>query len=154
MSDTFDEPSEETEAYEDLDEALDDDDLHGVGPEGGRDLDSDVVVDHAELEELGAELDDPDRIGMLDGGMNDPDGVGPPPGRGDDEAGWDVDPVVADRAARTGTDVGADGDAVGSDDPEDLPDVEGDPELAEIDTDPADLEQVADDAPGPDAARW
>ena len=29
-----------------------------------------------------------------------------------------------------------------------------DPELEIVDVDPSELEQVADDAPGPDSARW
>ena len=36
----------------------------------------------------------------------------------------------------------------------DVPDIEDDPELELIDTDPADMEQIPDDAPGADSARW
>jgi hypothetical protein len=73
------EPPDQNEQFESLDEALDEQDLpgHGGGPEGDRDID-DLVLDQAALEEAGAALDDPDRISMLDGGMDDPDGSGPP----------------------------------------------------------------------------
>ena len=37
--------------------------------------DSDVDVDVAEYEEAGALFDDPERIAMLQGGLDDPDGV-------------------------------------------------------------------------------
>ena len=33
-----------------------------------------LVVDHRELEEVGAELDDPEVLAILDGGIDDPDG--------------------------------------------------------------------------------
>ncbi|HLH99544.1 MAG TPA: hypothetical protein VKV06_02080 [Acidimicrobiales bacterium] len=99
----YDEPPDENEAYENLDESLDDEDLHGAGPEGGRDVDSDLVADQTELEESGAELDDPEQMSILDGGMDDPDGSGPPPHRAGDEpeAGWDVDPA-SKRSAEDG----------------------------------------------------
>lgn len=67
------------EAFESLDEALDEvDGQRGFigGPEGQRDLDSDLVVDQAELQEAGAELDDPEQMALLDGAMDDPDGTG------------------------------------------------------------------------------
>jgi hypothetical protein len=156
MSDTFDEPPDDGEAYESLDEALDDEDLPGSGgshPEGERDLDTDLVVDQTELEEAGAQFDDPERISILDGGMDDPDGSGPPDDDEDDEAGWDVDPVEADREGEQ-SDVDADGDEVTDDVLLDVPEIDPDPELELIDTDPADLEQIADDAPGADSARW
>jgi hypothetical protein len=98
MSDTFDQPSDETEAYEDLDEDFDDRDRPGQsgdGPEGGLVIDKDLIVDQTELEELGAGFDDPERIAVLDGGIDDPDGSSPPDDGDDAEAGWDVDPVVA-----------------------------------------------------------
>jgi hypothetical protein len=76
MSYIPEEPPDENEAYENLDESLDELDLpgHGGGPEGGRDVE-DLVVDREALRELGADLDDPERIALLDGGMDDPDGV-------------------------------------------------------------------------------
>lgn len=89
--------SEGSEALEPWDEALDEDDE--VDPEaaeraeGERSLDRQLVVDQAELEEAGAELDDPERLAVLDGGIDDPDGVGwtgDDAGRAEDE-GWDLD---------------------------------------------------------------
>lgn len=140
MSDEiFDEPPDENEAYENLDEALDDEDIHGVGPEGERDVDGDLVVDETELEEAGGELDNPEQMSILDGGMDDPDGSGPPPHRpGDDpEAGWDVDPTVQ----RAGADEDEEDYPEGArPDPEDA---EGQPaptEPDEVDIDPGDLE--------------
>jgi hypothetical protein len=123
-----DEPPDENEAYESLDEYLDAQDIagQGEGPEGGRDIDADVVADQTALHEIGADLDDPDRISLLDGGMDDPDGSGPPP---------------PDDAGRPGY---LDEDLDGNEDPE----------LQEVDVDPAELENVADDSPGPDSARW
>ncbi|HWE56181.1 MAG TPA: hypothetical protein VG435_11755 [Acidimicrobiales bacterium] len=78
MSDIPEDPPDDNEAYEQLDEALDGEDLpgHGGGPEGAHDVD-DLIADHAALEDAGAELDDPDRISLLDGAMDDPDGAGP-----------------------------------------------------------------------------
>jgi hypothetical protein len=162
MSDIFDEPPDENEAFENLDEALDDEDAvggeAGGGPEGARDLDSQLIVDRAELEEIGADLDDPEQMSILDGGMDDPDGSGPPPGpRGDDDtAGWDIDPVTAadgEGAAGAQNDVGADGDAISDNVLDDVPELD-DPELELIDEDPSELDRIADDAPGADSARW
>jgi hypothetical protein len=145
MSEIPEEPPDENEAYENLDEALDDVDLqggYGGGPEGQRDLDSELIVDRAELEEAGANLDDPDRISVLDGGMDDPDGLPPVrQDRGAADAGWDVDPVATDT-----------GYAVEEDEDPDGPEL--DPELELIVTDATDLEDQPDDAPGPDSARW
>jgi hypothetical protein len=158
MSDIFDEPPDENEAFENLDEALDDEDgvRPGDGPEGERDLDTDVLVDRAELEEIGADLDDPEQMSILDGGMDDPDGSGPPlrSDGDDDTAGWDVDPGTADQGGGAQSDVGADGDAVGDDLLVDVPDLDDDPELDLTDVDATELDQVPDDAPGPDSARW
>lgn len=121
-------PPDENEAFEPLDESLDEEDLpgHGGGPEGERELDRDLITDRTALREVGADLDDPDRIALLDGGMDDPDGSGPPR---DDE-------LLPEEAPE-----GTDGEDV-------------DPELEEIDTDATDLDGIADDAPGPDSARW
>lgn len=136
MSDILEEPPDENEAFESLDEALDEQDaLRGFsgGPEGERDLDTDIVVDERALEEIGADLEDPDRVALLDGAMDDPDGSGPPArSLGGSGENWDVTPLEAVLDAGT----------------------EGDPELQIVDVDPADLEQVPDDAPGPDSARW
>jgi hypothetical protein len=66
-------------------------------------LDPTLQVDERELEEAGAELDDPERIATLDGMIDDPDGLGGPPaqsgGRVSDEDGWDLDaPIVPGEA--------------------------------------------------------
>jgi hypothetical protein len=107
MSDIYDEPPDENEAFESLDESLDDEDVldpRRSGPEGERELDSDIVVDETELEEAGAELDDPERMSLLDGGIDDPDGGEVPIERGDEDAGWDVDPTEGERDAGLGGD--------------------------------------------------
>ncbi len=68
-------PPDENEAYESWDEALDDEDIQtGHGPEGERELDAELFVDRVAVAEAGADLDDPERIAMLEGGMDDPDG--------------------------------------------------------------------------------
>ncbi len=41
-------------------------------------LDPTLQADQRELEEAGAELDDPEAMATLDGGIDDPDGVGGP----------------------------------------------------------------------------
>jgi hypothetical protein len=92
-ADVLEEPPDDNEAFANLDESLDDEDnlQPGEGPEGRRDLGTDVVVDELELEEAGADLDDPEQMSLLDGGMDDPDGSGAAPGESDDpDAGWDV----------------------------------------------------------------
>jgi hypothetical protein len=152
MTDISKQPPEDSELYEDVDEALDEQDATGEGS-GQRDIE-DLTVDRTELEEAGADLDDEDQVSLLDGGMDDPDGSGPPENRDDDEAGWDVDPVAADGGGGEQADVGADGDAVTRDELIDVPDLEDDPELELIDTDPTDMERFPDDAPGGDSARW
>jgi hypothetical protein len=145
-------PPEDSEQYEDVDEALDEQDATGEGS-GQRDIE-DITADRTELEEAGADLEDDGQISMLDGGIDDPDGSGPPEDREDLEAGWDVDPVTADRGGGEQADVGAEGDVVTDDELIDLPDTEDDPELELIDTDPTAMEQIPDDAPGADSARW
>jgi hypothetical protein len=153
-SDIFDEPPDENEAFENLDESLDDEDglRPGSGPEGERELDVELVVDRAELEEVGANLDDPERISMLDGGMDDPDGSGPAEPDGDeDEAGWDVDPVTHASTPPDGDEVDADGDALSATDLVDVPPLdEEDDAYSPLDLD---LEQIPDDAPGLDGGR-
>ena len=56
-------------------------------------LDPTLVADRRELEELGAQLDDPEEMVTLDGGMDDPDGLDRSPGSHDRESdgGWDLD---------------------------------------------------------------
>jgi hypothetical protein len=71
-------------------------------------LDPTLQVDDLELEEAGAELDDPETMATLDGGIDDPDGTGAPAGRrvaDDREDGWDLDAPV------TAADADADSDA-------------------------------------------
>jgi hypothetical protein len=92
-----DEPLE-TETFEAWDEALDDEDARAPGepggPEGERSLDEQLIVDDAEVDELGLNLDDPERLAVLDGGADDPDGVDTadlPPAVRPDEQGWDLD---------------------------------------------------------------
>jgi len=152
MTEISEEPPDDNEAFESLDEALDDEDAQSGftrGPQGQRDLDSELVVDEYELEEAGALLDDPDRISLIDGSMDDPDGAPPrtrrPPALYD---GWERDPLEAEDAGLEDSD----------DEDEDDDDISGetsdDPELQISSVDPADLEQVPDDAAGEDSARW
>jgi hypothetical protein len=87
------------EAFEQGDEAFDEgarmdpDLLESV--ENDPSLDPALQVDERELEEAGAELDDPDGIVTLEGGSDDPDGLGGPTlrtrARRDEEDGWDLD---------------------------------------------------------------
>ncbi|MDE3205971.1 MAG: hypothetical protein KGQ66_17325 [Acidobacteriota bacterium] len=135
MSFNSDEPPEQTEVYENLDEALDDADLpgHGRRVEGERDVE-DLVADRVALHEVGADLDDPDRLALLEGAMDDPDGA----------------PIDLRHRRPSGSESPEDG-SVGS--------VGGgdsyrDAELEFVEVDPADMEQIPDDAPGPDSARW
>lgn len=92
-----DEPSG-TDAFEQGDEALDDDPDLLEAVEQDPSLDPTLVVDELELEEAGAELDDPEKLVTLDGGIDDPDGVTGRAGRrATDEGGWDLDaPLVRD----------------------------------------------------------
>jgi hypothetical protein len=86
---------EGTETFSSWDEALDEEDQ--VGPddldtaEGERSLDRQLVADEAELEETGAQLDNPEQLSSLDGGIDDPDGAGGPAPFGNTEEGWDLD---------------------------------------------------------------
>jgi hypothetical protein len=90
-----DEPSG-TEPFEQGDEA--NDDSEGLDPqflearELDPSLDPTLIADDKELEEAGAEFDDPESMAVLDGGMDDPDGIGGPGKRasGADD-GWDLD---------------------------------------------------------------
>ena len=81
-----------TETFEQGDEALDDDPNLLDAVEQDPSLDPTLAVDELELEEAGVELDDPEKLVILDGGIDDPDGVGRPTGsRAGDEGGWDLD---------------------------------------------------------------
>jgi hypothetical protein len=116
MSDSDDWSPDEslgTEAYESWDEDLDARDEvmpDAVGDaEGERSLDRQLVVDDVEVEELGAQLDDPERMAVLDGDMDDPDGLeaeGVDGGsrRRVDEAGWDLDAEERHTAGRLDAD--------------------------------------------------
>jgi hypothetical protein len=153
MTDISKQPPEDIDQYEDVDEALDEQDASGEGF-GQRDIE-DMTVDRTELKEAGANLDDEGRLSILEGGIDDPDGSGPAEDRDDSEAGWDVDPVTADRGGGHQADVGADGDAVTDDVLIDVPDLD-DPELEVTDTDPVDMEKIPDDSPDDDPLqpRW
>ncbi len=62
-------------------------------------LDPSLVADELELEELGANLDDPELLVTLEGGIDDPDGVDRPPMAHHHEGGegWDLSaPLVSD----------------------------------------------------------
>jgi hypothetical protein len=67
-------------------------------------LDPTLQADDRELQEAGAELDDPEALVTLDGGIDDPDGLGAPTDReraqtADDE-GWDLDAPEVPGSAR------------------------------------------------------
>jgi hypothetical protein len=97
-----------TEAFEQGDEATDD--ASRIDPLLVEDIEQDpsinptLLVDDRELEEAGAEFDDPERMVTLEGGMDDPDGVGSPTtggrGRTDADDGWGLDaPLAAETAS-------------------------------------------------------
>jgi len=137
MTDISKQPPEDSALYEEVDEDLDEQDATGEGF-GQRDIE-DMTVDRTELQEIGGDLEDEDRVSLLEGGIDDPDGSGPV--EADDlEAGWEVDPVTADRRGSRQTGVAAEGDDEVSED-ELIPDVEDDPELEVIETDPVELEE-------------
>ena len=87
------------EAFEQGDEARDE--RERTDPDFAEDaevdpsLDPTLQVDDRELEEAGAEFDDPEGMSTLGGGLDDPDGIGgPTPGdraRAADTEGWDLD---------------------------------------------------------------
>ena len=137
---------------ENVDLALDEQDASGDGS-GQRQIE-DMTADRTELEEAGADLEDEDQMSILEGGIDDPDGSGPTEDPDDIEAGWDVDPVTAARGGGEQADEQAEGNAVAEDDLIDVPNIEDDPELEVIDTDPADLDQIPDDSPESDPDRW
>jgi hypothetical protein len=88
-----------TGAFEQGDEALDEDSR--IDPDSREEiednpsLDPTLLVDERELEEAGAEFDDPEDLVTLDGGIDDPDGAGERPSGtrrpSGDEEGWDLD---------------------------------------------------------------
>ncbi len=92
-----------TEAFEQGDEALDDDsrlDANLIEEiEQDPSIEPSLQVDDRELEEAGAEFDDPEALVTLEGGIDDPDGLGKPTSRTrsrrDEEAGWDLDAPLA-----------------------------------------------------------
>ncbi len=100
-----DEPSG-TEAFEQGDEAFDNADQ--LDPDFLEDveldpsLDPTLKTDDRELEEAGVELDDPESMATLSGGLDDPDGLGDPSpqsrARRSDLDGWDLDPPVVPEA--------------------------------------------------------
>ena len=137
---------------ENVDLALDEQDASGDGS-GQRQIE-DMTADRTELDEAGADLEDEDQMSILEGGIDDPDGSGPTEDRDDIEAGWDVEPVTAARGGGEQADEQAEGNAVAEDDLIDVPNIEDDPELEVIDTDPADLDQIPDDSPESDPDRW
>ena len=147
MTDISKQPPEDSTLYENVDEALDEQDATGEGF-GQRDIE-DMTVDRTELKEIGGDLEDEDQVSILEGGIDDPDGSGPAEDADDVEAGWDVDPVTADRRRRQASRRRRRGDdEVGED--ELIPDIEDDPELEVIDTDPADLEKIPEGYPNVD----
>ena len=99
-SDTWspDEP-EQTDPFEQGDEAIDEDER--LDPDFVEELELDpsldptLQADDRELEESGGELDDPEDLVTLSGGMDDPDGLGGPTNRErarqEDSEGWDLD---------------------------------------------------------------
>lgn len=107
-------PDETIEAYEQGDDAVDE--AERLDPEFAEELELDpsldphLQIDEKELEEAGAELDDPEQLAVLDGLIDDPDGLGGPSPRSrareTDPDGWDLDaPVVpgdADDSASPG----------------------------------------------------
>ena len=95
--------AEGTEIFEQGDDAIDeasrlDPDFEEV-LEIDPSLDPHFQVDERELEEAGAELDDPEQIAVLDGMIDDPDGAGGPSvhtrEREEDPEGWDLDAPLA-----------------------------------------------------------
>jgi hypothetical protein len=92
-----------TEAFEQGDEALDEESR--IDPnfieevEQDPSLDPTLLVDDRELEEIGADFDDPESLATLDGGIDDPDGPGEPSRRTrlrrEDTEGWDLDAPLA-----------------------------------------------------------
>lgn len=92
-----------TESFEQGDEAFDE--ASRTVPEFIEEMEEDpsldptLQADELELEEAGAELDDPEDMGTLVGGMDDPDGLGGATNRTrsrrEDQEGWDLDAPLA-----------------------------------------------------------
>ncbi len=88
-----------TEIFEQGDDAIDE--SSRLDPDFEEELELDpsldprLQVDERELEEAGAELDDPEQIAVIDGMIDDPDGLGGPAPRAleraEDDEGWDLD---------------------------------------------------------------
>jgi hypothetical protein len=88
----------DSETLEQADEALDEDDAYSSeddGPGAQAPTNRQLPIDDLELEEAGANLDDPEQLAVLDGGIDDPDGVGGDEAgtrpRSLDDEGWDLD---------------------------------------------------------------
>lgn len=91
-----------TEVFEQGDEAIDD--ASRLDSDLIEDLETDpsshptLQVDEREIEEAGAEFDDPERLVTLDGGIDDPDGLDDrreTRARLQGESGWDLDAPIA-----------------------------------------------------------
>ncbi len=92
-----------TETFEQGDDAIDE--AFRLDPDFIEELQLDPSLDptnqsdERELEEADAELDDPEDLATLDGGMDDPDGIGEPTTREAerraDAGGWDLDAPLA-----------------------------------------------------------
>jgi hypothetical protein len=103
---SFEEPMG-AEAFEQGDEAMDEearlakDFIDEI--EQDPSLDPALLVDDRELEEIGANLDDPEVLVTLDGGIDDPDGLGGPRAQGgatgESERGWDLDAPLANEGS-------------------------------------------------------
>lgn len=100
-----------TEAFEQGDEALDegsriDSDLVEA-IENDPSLDPTLQADERELEEVGADFDDPEVMVTLEGGIDDPDGLESSSARRsrhEDEDGWNLDaPSVGSDEAGEGS---------------------------------------------------
>ncbi len=83
MTDISKQPPEDSTLYENVDEALDEQDATGEGF-GQRDIE-DMTVDRTELKEIGGNLEDEGQLSTLEGGIDDPDGSGPAEAAGDVE---------------------------------------------------------------------
>jgi hypothetical protein len=94
-----------TETFEQGDEARDE--ASRINPnfidemEDDPSLEPTLQVDKRELEEAGAELDDPETLVTLDGGIDDPDGldgaIRPSTPESDQTEGWDLDEPLTDK---------------------------------------------------------
>ena len=74
-------------------------------------LDPALVADELELEELGARLDDPELLVILEGGIDDPDGTDRPPARPrEGEEGWDLSAPLIVRGDGDADALAGDGD--------------------------------------------